>query len=506
MHKDQMGSPFAKARSKLAAALILVFVISLAIRAFRLDFYSLWYDEVGTVAIVRPDTSSSALERIISTTGSETLHPLYYLTLAGWVRLAGDSPWALRFPSVLFGSLAVVVYAVILYQVSRWRTLAFGLLLIISPFLVWYSRDARPYPLIMFLTGLHLLFYLRLLAEPSSGKYLLGVVITGVLSIYSGIFVGMLLMAELAWGILRWKPRAVVAVVLVLIFALPLFWHGYRTFFQAASDRHRDLPAGMNAVRIAGFPQEFLVARSLGPTPHEVRRSPLSEVVRGKSVEVAVEIIAIVCIFASLVACIKSLRTVSASTKYDMRTIHALGFIVVVVCLQAAVLIVITRYQMNARHIGFVFGPLFVLAVYPIAWSQGYLRKILFVVPVVVLWTWSSANQFFDCSYVAEDFKTAARIIESDNHKASRVVALCNTYALRYYGVKKPMTFVPESAQVTYETVKAQLKDDVNPVWLVLNRPWNYPNFHIEDLAAYFKTLGTDEPAGIYMWLVLPNK
>lgn len=506
MNENHVRALVAKRWSKLGFVLLLIFVVSFAIRAFRLDFYSLWYDEVNTASLVQLATAGGALDRIINTTGSETLHPLYYLMLSGWVRLAGNSPWMLRFPSVLFGSLAVVVYAALLYQVSKRKTLAFGLLLIVSPFLVWYSRDARPYALIMFLTGLHLLFYLKLLAQPQSKKHLLGFVITGILSVYSGIFVGMLLMAELAWSILRRRPREIAAVVLVLIVALPLVWHGCRTFFQPASDRYRDLPTGINAVRIVGFPQEFLVARSLGPTPDEVRRSPLGEALRGKSLEIGVEIIAIVCIFTSLVACIKSRRGVSASNQYSTRAIHMLGFITVAVCLQAALLIAITGYQMNARHIGFVFGPLFVLCIYPIARAQGYFRKVLFVAPLLVLWTWSSANQLFDSSYVTEDFKTAARIIESGEHHASRAVALCNVRALRYYGVTKSLTFLPESAQVTGEVVEGLLRNDSNPVWLVLSRPWNYPNFHFEDLASYFQILQTKELPGIHMWLLVPNR
>ena len=488
--------------SKLGFALILIFVISFAVRVVRLDFYSLWYDEVNTALLVQSDTGSSVFSNIINTTGSETLHPLYYLMLSAWVKLAGQSLWALRFPSAFFGSCAVVVYAFLVYKVTGRKAFAFGLLLIISPFLVWYSRDARPYALIMFLTGLHVLFYLNLLIKPQSKIDLSGFIITGILSIYSGIFVGMLVMAELVWSFVRRKPKEIIAIVLVLIFALPLFWHGYRTFFERTSDRYRGLPTGINAVRIIGFPQEFFVARSLGPTPDEARRFPLGEVLRGKSLEIGVEIVAITCIISSFAFSVRSWKKAPDSKGHRSVMVHTLCFISVAVCLQAALLIAISGYQMNARHIGFIFGPLFVAAVYPIAQAEGYLRKVLFVAPLLVLWLWSSYNQLFNSSYVPDDFKNAATIIENDEHSLAEVVALCHYKALPYYGVTKPITYLPESPEVTVGVIKTHLGNKGNPTWLVLSRPWNYPNFHTEDLSNHFRILQSKELPGIDMWLL----
>jgi len=505
VYENRLRTLSLKLWSKLGFALILIFVISFAIRVFRLDFYSLWYDEVSTAYLVQPDAGQSPLSRIIDTTGSETLHPLYYLLLGQWTKIAGNSVWALRLPSVLFGSCTVVVYGLLLYRIGGRKGFAFDLLLVVSPFLIWYSRDARPYALIMLLSGLHLLFYLGPVNETRGRMYLLGFIITGILSIYSGIFIGMLLTAELAWGLLRRRPREVVAVVLVLVFALPLFWQGYRTFFQGSSERRRDLPKGMSPVRIAGFPQEFLVGRSLGPTANEVRRFPLGNVISQKSLEIGVEIAAVTCVLASFAACVWSWRRSSTSGEYDVRAIYALGFITLVVCFQAATLIAITGYQMNARHIAFLFGPLFVLGIYPISRSNENLTKILFVAPLLVLWIWSSANQIFNPAYVPEDFKNAALVIERDEHNASQVVALCHPNALPYYGVKKNLVYFMESPDVKVETLKDCLQNGSNPVWLVLNRPWAYPNFHAKDLRRYFQILQVKQLPGINMWLLLPS-
>jgi hypothetical protein len=483
--------------------LILLFGVSFLVRAFRLDFYSLWYDEVNTVSLILPGTESNALRTIINATGSETLHPLYYLILSAWVKFAGYSVWAIRFPSVVFGSCAVIVYMVMLYQVGGRKVFPFALLLIISPFLMWYSRDARPYALIMFLTGLHLLFYLNVLLNPQSKIFIVGFIVTGVISIYSGIFIGMLLAAEFAWSFFRRRIKEIGAMVLVLFLALPLFWQGYRTFLNHDSERYRDLPTGTNAVRIIGFPQEFFVARSFGPTTDEVRRFPLYKAVLGKSLEVGVEALAIICVFVSFFVCIRSCRRAFSLSKRQLEVIYALAFIVFAVCLQAVILVAITGYQMNARHIGFIFGPLFIIGALIVAYSSGRLVKILFVTPLLLLWVWSSANQLFNPSYITEDFKNVARIIENDEHCASEVIALCNKDALCYYGVKKPIVYLRESPQVTLETVLANLKNG-GPAWLVLSRPWSYPNFRAEDLPNHFRILQSKLLPGINMWLIIP--
>ena len=490
---------------KIAFILILIFAASFAVRFIRLDFYSLWYDEITTANLVEGKSVSQAFHAILKSTGSETLHPLYYLVLSVWTQIGGNSDSSLRFPSVIFGSCAVVVYAFLLYQLTGRRTPSVGLPLIIAPFMVWYSRDARPYALIMFLTGLHLIFYLKLLSEPQYKKHWIGFIITGVLSIYSGIFVGMLLIAEILCCILIRKYKQIFAVVVVLVLISPLFLNGYKTFFQSDSGRHRALPMGVNATRIVGFPQELFVARSFGPTPDEMRRLSFSEVIHEKSIEIGVELLVITCIFISYILCFRYRRTISAANTCDTRMIQALGCIVVTVFLQAFLIMAVTGYQMNARHIGFIFGPLFVLGIYPIVRDKTHLHTVLFIIPLLVLWSWSSANQLFNSAYDIDDFKNTAKIIKNDKYNTSEVVALCNPYALRHYSVKNSVIYFQGSPQVTNQTVREHLKNYNKPVWLVLNRPWSYPNFNIEKLDDYFQILQTKKLPGIYLWLLSPK-
>ena len=88
----------------LGAILLLAFFL----RVLRLDFQSLWYDEAYSVFYAR-----AGVEAVL---GQQQADPLpYYLLLAGWVRLAGAGEYAVRYLSVLLGTLTIPV----VYQVVR---------------------------------------------------------------------------------------------------------------------------------------------------------------------------------------------------------------------------------------------------------------------------------------------------------------------------------------------------------------------------------------------------
>ncbi|NIV34851.1 MAG: hypothetical protein GWN58_36955, partial [Anaerolineae bacterium] len=82
--------------------------------------------------------------------GAADVHPLlYYFLLHGWLGLAGGSPLAARFLSVMLGTVTVAV----LWRLAAWRFdrrvgLAVGLLAAVNPFHVAYSQEARMYALL----------------------------------------------------------------------------------------------------------------------------------------------------------------------------------------------------------------------------------------------------------------------------------------------------------------------------------------------------------------------
>lgn len=77
---------------------------------------------------------------------------LYYEFLLGSI---GLSEWTLRMPSVLAGVLAIGAIPWLLRRsIGDWASMATAWLLAVSPLLVFYSRYARPYALVVLLTFL----------------------------------------------------------------------------------------------------------------------------------------------------------------------------------------------------------------------------------------------------------------------------------------------------------------------------------------------------------------
>src|SRR5436305_4634131 len=102
-------------RRMLAAPGLLLFVIGLALRLYRLGAQSLWLDEGGTWSEVTGRTGKGWLALLGELFSKDAAYPLYHILLKAWVTLAGDSEWALRFPSALAGAATVIV----LYYAAR---------------------------------------------------------------------------------------------------------------------------------------------------------------------------------------------------------------------------------------------------------------------------------------------------------------------------------------------------------------------------------------------------
>ena len=144
---------------------ILLFIVALLAVGF-LGFYeigreSLWTDEA--ISVFR---SQQSLSELIVYVFSDPIgaRPLYWFALQGWMALFGTSEVALRSLSVLFGITSIWL----LFQLGR---VLFGIqvaavasfLLATSAIFVWYMQEARMYTLLVMMTLLSYLLYVRIL-------------------------------------------------------------------------------------------------------------------------------------------------------------------------------------------------------------------------------------------------------------------------------------------------------------------------------------------------------
>ncbi|MGC9083808.1 MAG: glycosyltransferase family 39 protein [Anaerolineae bacterium] len=118
-------------------------LFSLALRAYDLDRWSLWYDEAYCWWVA----SRVPLREMLRLSAREVIPPLYYLLLRAWIPLAGATEFALRWPSVLLGVLTVAGAGRLAWRLTGRRLgalAAMTLFAVGTPFL-WASREVRMY-------------------------------------------------------------------------------------------------------------------------------------------------------------------------------------------------------------------------------------------------------------------------------------------------------------------------------------------------------------------------
>jgi len=200
----------------LSFAIALVGGVSLVLGLIRLGTPSFWVDEAFT---------ARALHRSLPALFERQVHIVYYAILKPWGFVAGDSEWALRFPSVVGAALACVLLVVLARMVfDRWAALVSGLLLAINPFLVKWSQQARGYTLMVALSLLATILLVRALhRETRSGWAWYGLAFT-LLVVWHPVG-GLLLVAPhlvLVWQRReRVLPQGLVAALVVLALGVP---------------------------------------------------------------------------------------------------------------------------------------------------------------------------------------------------------------------------------------------------------------------------------------------
>lgn len=164
------------------ATTALLALIAFAIRAASLDFQSLWRDEVDALCysyefpallaealkpqqrelltpcacppppVTLEDAPASTLGRLLSALSGMIRQngPLYYFILHSWVALVGSTEYGMRFLSLACGTLVVSLTYVLSRRLFDHRSgLLTAFLVAASPYLAWYSQEAKMYTLVL---------------------------------------------------------------------------------------------------------------------------------------------------------------------------------------------------------------------------------------------------------------------------------------------------------------------------------------------------------------------
>ncbi len=139
---------WAEERSSPRVALFLsltVVALAFLLRVYRIDAEGLWIDEAFSVWLAR-QPFRQMLRWIVRI---DQHPPLYYALLHGWIRLVGDSEFAVRTLSALFSTLTIpVIYRLGRRVAGETAGLLAALILAVSPFHVRFAQEARMYALL----------------------------------------------------------------------------------------------------------------------------------------------------------------------------------------------------------------------------------------------------------------------------------------------------------------------------------------------------------------------
>jgi mannosyltransferase len=200
----------------------LITIVGAAIRFATVSSQSYWVDEATTIH----DVSFGLGGLLHQVHVNETTPPFYFIVAWLWAKVFGQGEAGLRSLSVLCGVASIpVAYLAGRELVSRAAGLVTALLVALSPFMVWYSQEARAYAMFALFSGLSFLFWARAYKRAET-RELIPWVVVSALAMLTHFFAGFLIAPEAILLLYRFRNRAAVlacaAVAVVQAAILPM--------------------------------------------------------------------------------------------------------------------------------------------------------------------------------------------------------------------------------------------------------------------------------------------
>jgi mannosyltransferase len=489
-------------------------LVATVLRLFHLGAQSLWIDEVFTwfaADVGQPLRVASLLENVHG--------PLYSLILHGWGALAGDSEWALRAPSLVCG---VAVVPALAWLSARWlgrETVPWAAWLAAgSPFLVWYSQEARNYMMVILCVCLAGVVLLGPPGVPL--RRTVGTVAVAGAGLLSNFSFGLLAPLHLRWwfagargqapppGEMRRRTLGLLAVGVALAVLLsPWVPQVFRTWDWTRLRPARPVPVeevplrGSTTFHAAAVPfalHSLAVGYTLGPSLRDLRSEASSTALaRHWPVIAAVTLVFGVLGLAGLGALARRRRLADA-----LLWLAVPALVVSLFALQ-------NFKVFHPRYLA-VCAPGFLLVLAAALAELRRPQRIAAGLAVGLIWTVSLAHHYFDPRYGKEDYRGAIRFVSENAGPGEKVLAVGAEEPIYYY-YRGPLPvdrlwlgFVADPRRLG-EELDGKLAG-ARGTWVVLSRP--------EDLdpgSVFVRTLEARHPGveqrrfeGVRVWHVGP--
>jgi mannosyltransferase len=239
---------------------LLIISLSICVSVVTLASQSIRLDEAQSIWV-----STKSVSQILQLDAQDVLVPLYELLLHVWMQLFGTSVLAARSLSFIFFLATLPVLYTLAKETNSKKVAMITITLFsLSPFIMWYSSEARMYTLFTFVTTLSQLFFVRFISSAGRSSKV-GYVITAILGLYTHYFFIFLLASQflyLLWRTLarpdyevwvkndiqkpRSRSRRVLYMHLLLVFIAVIFflpWVIYFIQFGFASNSQPLIPS-----------------------------------------------------------------------------------------------------------------------------------------------------------------------------------------------------------------------------------------------------------------------
>ncbi len=126
--------------------LFAILLLGAVLRFYKLDFQSIWLDEIHTMIECNPKITYK--ESYDITAFREQMPHLYFLSIKLFSTIFGHTTFVVRMFSAIIGILSVFSIYLLGREIKNPKTgIIAALLLSINYFHIWYSQEARPYAL-----------------------------------------------------------------------------------------------------------------------------------------------------------------------------------------------------------------------------------------------------------------------------------------------------------------------------------------------------------------------
>lgn len=219
-----------------------ILFLAAVLRVIKLD-QSLWLDEAINVLAAK---DLNLLEYLTKYPIGDFHPPGYFFILWIWTHLEVSGEVAVRFPSVIFGTLTIYLVYLLGKELfseqssssNRKTELIAALLMALAPLHIYYSQEARMYALATFAVTLSMLFFIRLLNGRKWAT--MSFILSTILVLYSDYLAYLIIPAQLLY--LIWIKSPIVKRFLWLVFVslfsllpwLPIFIKQLQTGQQTA--------------------------------------------------------------------------------------------------------------------------------------------------------------------------------------------------------------------------------------------------------------------------------